>query len=401
MEISAFGACPHTCLSNSDSDYVGGILSVAMYGRPLLKDDKPAHLEYNVLLNPPKLKNREHFRAEYMLMYDDKRVTDHFALRQPPGDRREDDDYDDYLAPMGQAVMGMEPVEKDSFMRENYQIWEQVPQTKVPLQRLLSRGALERWLYAHYLKICLPYTRPAAEGAPIHSLLNLIAFLRLVAHLRNIGYPTHWLSTVLANLCEDGVTITARAPRQLSTDQSFVDTVFPPLKMTISPWRAECTTLLSIWTPLLPFAFLAPQDALIPPSDVAEYIVSFHNHIVDNAHVRVPHFMLVFWNTSNGSEPPKDMRKFLLDDETGGTSTAAKEMKQHAIHVVNTFRYVTKTSTASFWLRRDVTEDMKKGKWNVYIRRNDTYASVRRGVSVADHVVEKRRWLDGDGSQKM
>lgn len=65
-------------------DYVGGILSVAMYGRPLLKDDKPAHLEYNVLLNPPKLKNREHFRAEYMLMYDDKRVTDHFALRQPP-----------------------------------------------------------------------------------------------------------------------------------------------------------------------------------------------------------------------------------------------------------------------------------------------------------------------------
>jgi hypothetical protein len=381
-------------VANSYSDYIGGIFAVALYGRPLLKDDKPSRLQYNVLLNPPRFKTREHFRAEYMLMYDEERVTDHFALRQLPGDRHEDDDYDDYLAPMGQAVMGMNSLQSGSFVRESYQIWERVRQTKLPLQRLLPRATLDRWLFAHFLKICLPYTRPAAEGAPMHSPLNLTAFLRLVTHLHQIGYPPHWLSTILTNLCEDEITTTARAPRQVSTDQSFVAIVFPSLKMAISPWRAEYTTLLSIWTPLLPFAFLAPANSLVLPSDVAEYTVSFHNQMVNNAHLRVPHFMLVFWDTSNGPEPPRDMRNFLLDDETGDTSPSAREMKKNAIHLVNTFRYVTETSTASFWLRTDVMEEMKKGNWTVYIWRNDTWENVTRGVDVGAHVVEKGRWLE-------
>jgi hypothetical protein len=131
--------------------------------------------------------------------------------------------------------------------------------------------------------------------------------------------------------------------------------------MTTPPWRAEYTTLLSIWTPLLPFAFLAATNSLVLPTDVAEYTVSFRDHILDKAHLRVPHFMLVFWDTSAASEPPRGIRKFLLDDEMGDISTSAKKMKQNAIHVINTFRYVTETSTASFWLRTDVVEEMKKG----------------------------------------
>ncbi|KAB5529051.1 tetratricopeptide [Coniochaeta sp. 2T2.1] len=353
-------------------DYVGGIFSAAMYGRPLLREDKPANLQFIVLLNPPMFKSHGHFQSEYMLMHNEKHTQTHFSLTRKP--KPGNSERLDSLGPMGDMLKMMSggiPGATD-FMSEAYILWESAAERKLPRKDLLPRPALEKWLYAHFLKIVLPYTRERFSDQPVHSPLNLTAFLRLVAHLSERGYPAHWLSGVLAALCGSGIVTTARAPRQISTDEKDVDATHPAMKMTVAPWTAQFTTLLSLWTSLLPFGFVAPPQSVVPPAGIAGYSITFPKF--EEAQMRIPHFALVFWDSSKCAPPGgRGMRRMLLDDETGDTSDRAREIKRKGVHVASAFKFVTERRTASVWFRTDVMRLMMDGEWKVYLWRMDTW----------------------------
>jgi hypothetical protein len=366
---------------------VGGLFTVAMHGRPVLDKPLKSSLKYTVLLNPPLFTNREHFQAEHLLMYGNSRIADHFFLLQQPKERLpRDDDIERLMGPLAAFGPG-------GFMSENYQTWDAQPVQKLPMQRRLSRPALEKWLYAHFLKICLPHPRPRSSQAPVHAPLNLTAFLRLVAHLAPVGYPAHWLAGVLTALVHPNgeITTTARPPRKLVTDQADVDAVFPPAKMAVAPWQAEFSTLLAVWSRLLPFSFIASPNTLVAPTEIAEYTVTFP--AFRDSHLRVPHFMLLFWDASQGDIPPS-IDRILRDDEKGDTSTSARRIKRKAIHIFQAFQYVRDTRTASFWSRSDLIRAMKEGKWMVYIWRTDDWTRVTHGVDVKDGVTQKGLWTE-------
>ncbi|KAK3989044.1 tetratricopeptide [Cladorrhinum sp. PSN332] len=360
-------------------DYIGGPLGAALFGRPLLREDKVSNLRFTVLLNPPMFSDHEHFQSEYFLMYKDERLTDHFALK-----RRPRNDMNDLSGPLA-AMMKMMSGGAGDFMSEGYIVWDQVPTQKLlPQKGLLSRQALEKWLYALFLKLCLPYPRPRISQAPVHSPLNLTAFLRLVAHLSSIGYPSHWLSGVLEALCGGKITTTARAPRHVSTSKADVDAAHPAAKMTVAPWRADFTTALGVWSRLLPFGFVAPPAppaSIAGPGDVGEYSVSFPSF--DDSSLRVLHFVLVFWDSTKGGPPARHgMRRLLLDDETGDRSELGAEKRKSAVHVFSSFHYETKSRTARWWCRMDVMKSLTgvDSSWKVYIWRTDTWERVTAGV---------------------
>ncbi|KAH8904162.1 hypothetical protein BR93DRAFT_971230 [Coniochaeta sp. PMI_546] len=269
-----------------------------------------------------------------------KRITDHFSLTRRANDG----------APKGPG----------GFMREGYMVWDRAPARKLTDKNLLPRPALEKWLYAHFLKICLPYPRERFSDRPVHAPLNLTAFLRLVSQLSERGYPSHCY-----------------------LPEADVDAVHPAIKMTVAPWRAEFTTLLSIWGRLLPFGFIAPPGALAQPRGIAEYSVSFPKFLEEQT--RIPHFVLLFWDSQAGDIPGMGrMRRFLLDDEAGDTSERARDIKHRGVHVFSTFEFVTDTRTASFWCRADTMREMMGGDWKVFIWRTDTWERVTQGVSVKD-----------------
>lgn len=288
------------------------------------------------------------------------------------------------MGELGKKIKGLP--DGGMFFAEGYMVWEKTLDRKLPRKEMLSRPALEKWLYAHFLKICLPYPREKFSDAPVHAPLNLTAFLRLVGHLSTLGYPSHWLSGVLSALCGDGsrggeITTTARPPRSAVTTAADVDAVFPPLKMTVAPWTAEFTTLLSIWSRLMPFGFTAAPSALVAPGDISEYTVRFPEF--HELQMRIPHFELVFRNLALvNAFSVLDFRRLLLDDEKGDTSDAAKKKKREGFHIVSAFKYVTDTRTASFWCRADVIRQMMDGDWRVSIWRTDTWEGVTRDVSV-------------------
>jgi hypothetical protein len=102
-------------------------------------------------------------------------------------------------------------------------------------------------------------------------------------------------------------------------------------------------------------------------------------------------FALVFWDAGRGS-PRSDLRNTLLDDEQGDRSKTAKSIRESGVHVLTTFKWLQKTSTASFWLRSDVIETMKQGDWKAYIWRVDDWSCVMAGVSVREHVQAGAIW---------
>jgi hypothetical protein len=335
-------------------------------------------MRFNVLLNPPKFETHAHFQAEYLLMSDERRIASHFGLRRVQPSTGDD------LPPDFERMFGRIP-----FMAEDYIVWEKIPSKTLSWDQLPPRRAFDKWMHAHFLKICLPYPRPLFSDAPVYAPLNLTAILRLVIRMHEVGYPTHWLSGILASFCDGRIQTITRAPRQLVMDRRDIKEIFPSLEISVNPWKAEFSTLLSIWNRLLGFGIIASPGTLLSPDNICEYAVTFP--AFSHPQLLCPHFMLVFWNASEG-KPPREIRRLLLDDEMGDRSTATKGLREKAVHCFTTFRYVTDTRIATFWCRKDVMDALAAGKWEVFVWRTDTWEKLTRGVSVRDGVTLQRSW---------
>lgn len=330
--------------------------------------------------------SEEHFLAEYLLMHDKKRIADHFSLvRHVEPTSKGDNATKDAL------LGGMGMMEVTDFMCEGYMIWEACPTKRLSRGKdMLPRPTLERWLYGLFLKICLPHPRQKYSDRPVYSPLNLTALIRLVFLLSNIGYPAHWLSGILSALCDGKIATTARPPTKVVTSPEDVNTSHPALEMTVAPWRTEFTTLVSIWSRLFPFGLISPPGDILSPSNIGEFTVSFPEF--DQGQEGVPAFVLLFWDSGQGTVPPDGMLwEVLRDDEGVDRSTLSREIRNNYVHIFTTMSYVTATRTALFWCRIDVMDKMRAG-WEVSIWRTDTWTRVTEGVKVTDGVTLKRLW---------
>lgn len=277
------------------------------------------------------------------------------------------------------------------YIGQQYWAWRpaNAPPTLQPSRRM-SRARLEKWLHAHFLKICLPAVRDPGQSAAIYAPLNLTAFLRLVIHMHSKGYPAHWLATVLEGLTSGTIKTTARAPRKEDLDAHDVDRAWPARQICIAPFAAEFTTLLSVFRPLIPFGI---AGAAPPPTDVHEYSLAFPDFKVSQkVRLRVPHFVLVFYDAGKFGAVLRNLRAVLVDDEAGDGSSRAKDIRAGGVHVVSTFSYVTDSRTASFWMRRDAAEVISSAGWTASIWRTDSWTVQVEGGPVAGSLVKGSPW---------
>ncbi|KAL8404449.1 hypothetical protein RB594_009340 [Gaeumannomyces avenae] len=402
-------------------DYVGGLFTVALHGRPLLREDKASNMRYKVLLNLLMFQTHEMFQAEYLLMPDAQQIKANFAMeRRPPRDD---------TGRLRMMAQGCPP-----FLADDYIVWEPVAKRSARWPPPLERGALEHFMHAHLLKVALPHPRPAGSPVPVWAPLNLTALLRLAAHMGSrdgAGCPPHWLSGVLAAWCSGTVSTTARAPRQLACEPESARAAHPRADLCVAPWRAELTTLVGLWRPLLPFGIIgaaaaggkqgmAPEDrrrrrsssssAPAPLELIRRYSVKFDG--LPTPYVQLgDQLTLVFWDAAgNGTiAPPRhDLRRLLLGDDDdddgggddakrGGDASAARRTRERGVHVVTTLSLDCKTATARFWLRGDVMEDMRAGTdWRAFLWRASTWERASDGARVAE-IADEGGWLDARG----
>jgi len=278
----------------------------------------------------------------------------------------------------------------------DYWVWQKDELAVKGGKYLLPRAGFEQWLYAHFLKIVLPSYRPYASGTSVVAPLHFMTFFRLAAHAHQIGYPAHWISAVLESLCSGRIKTTARAPRNMVMEPDIVNKAYPAREMEVSHWMAELTTILSVWRRLLPFGLLLSPTVDLPlHSTISEYSVKFSKYITTLS-VHFPHFAIGFWDSAIGNPPKKDLREFLLDDETTTSSPDQKRALRGLGHVVNAFRYTTDEKTATFWLRDDVAMKMmeKGSEWKAQIWRTDTWQGQSDIVDVTSAMKKLRTWDD-------
>lgn len=166
---------------------------------------------------------------------------------------------------------------------------------------------------------------------------------------------THWLAAVLENVTSGNIQTTARAPRKEDLNVQDVNTTWFLRQTSIAPWTVEFTTLLSSWGGLLPFGFVTAKDASTTLEDINQYSLYFPDYkIKQEVRLRVPHFILVSYNSARFGAAPRNLKSFLLDDEVGYASSRTKYIRTGSVNIVSAFTYVTNTRTASSWMREDV-----------------------------------------------
>ncbi|KAI1412419.1 hypothetical protein F5Y13DRAFT_200068 [Hypoxylon sp. FL1857] len=360
----------HVAHMSNIPDYVGGSLMSFLYASHVLKEETGMGLTSCVLINPGLWPDLDHFNAEYLLMHNRAMIQKHFSVR---------------LAKKASSSFLV--------MRE-YQSWERRRSERCSLEQLMPRAALSKWLFAHVLKICLPSRRPAEADNPflVYAPINMTWFPRLLVQMAELGYPGHWLSNIIVSICDGEITTTARAPREYVLGPAAVDKVHASRTISVKPWAAEFSTLITQWRALLPFAVVAQSEMLPLPETIVEYSIRLFWLPPGDDVLDVPHFMLVFWNQRKYGEPVQDIYRLLLDDEEGDRTTSARKIRADGIKIVSTFNWVSDARMATFWLRSDVMDMMIREDWHAYMWRTDSWVRATQAFPLKNHVTQKRTW---------
>ena len=115
---------------------------------------------------------------------------------------------------------------------------------------------------------------------------------------------------------------------------------------------------------------------------------------VDN----VATFVLAFFNTLM-LPSQSSLRTLLLDDEQDRKDQQASRLCKEGLHIVTTWEWSRKAKTATFWLRRDVMEEMQRESgWSVRICRTDNWAHQSEPQRLDAVVDTGETWVDGDAA---
>jgi hypothetical protein len=106
---------------------------------------------------------------------------------------------------------------------------------------------------------------------------------------------------------------------------------------------------------------MAPEKSLVSSSDIVECSITFGE--LPHWGFRNPHTAIVFFDLRPLGPRLPELPGMIQDDERGDTSALATELRKGQIHLITSFRYVTKKRMATLWLRRDVVAEVMAGDW--------------------------------------
>ncbi|KIM72449.1 hypothetical protein PILCRDRAFT_16127, partial [Piloderma croceum F 1598] len=129
-----------------------------------------------------------------------------------------------------------------------------------PLSELASREEVVTWLTRVFLCTVVPGS--SGLGAFRARLPNnLVAFVELLIHLQEVGFPSHWLSDFLQSILSDSL-VTNIAPYhgKWPIPVSEITRRVRSRKVRLDPWRAELETILATAYEGIPFMVSLPSD---------------------------------------------------------------------------------------------------------------------------------------------
>lgn len=108
-----------------------------------------------------------------------------------------------------------------------------------------------------FFKIVLPVNRSGQIWDELICCpLSLKIFFRVLVHLNEISYPSHWLSETLVQIIENTVETSTRPSKTSPLDIEEARKEHKMKKLSMAPFVTEVKTLAVIFEPVLPFAVI-------------------------------------------------------------------------------------------------------------------------------------------------
>ena len=182
-----------------------------------------------------------------------------------------------------------------------------MPGPPLSTKDLATREELIRWLNRHLVNTLSP-GKPHPGTIRVRAPNNLVAFVNLLVHLCNFGFPAHWISDYVQGMLADKVVTGAIPARDLPIpvgDGQGVDR-----KLGLGPWLAELETVLASVRKGLPFFVSLPSDSGILVAAELEDIGKFEAKVRTFPELRAmqhifspydPIATLLFWKPSLSS----------------------------------------------------------------------------------------------------
>lgn len=366
-------------LSLNCSDYVGGHLSTVLYALPVLKQQPHANIISTCLVNPPLWNSAEDYIAEYLCLPSLSMLQSATCLKLCPG---QDEVLSEFM-PMCEYIS-----------------WQHTD-AKFPLKydQLLPRVQFTRWLLQLFFKIAIPPNREMQSMARVFSPLNLTAFVRLLVRLVEMGYPAHWVSSIVEDILYNRVMTTTRPLENTPTRGLILKKEYPTKHVSTAPFIAEMEVLLCTWMRLLPFGVVSP--AHIPrPEKIFEYRFSILNPIARDEFTNV--LALVFY--------PESLFEKLIATSRGGRKTCFRNMLagtgpetpekrriREKVIMVSTFGWNAEDREVAVRLKEGwIEEQRSEERWSVALWRTDEWMICSTPTSLRGGNLKKRvvMWID-------
>ena len=181
------------------------------------------------------------------------------------------------------------------------------PGLGLPIEGLATREELIGWLNRQLVNILSP-GKPHQGVVRVRSPNNLVAFINLLVHLCDLGFPAHWISDYVQNMLADKVVTRAIPSRGLPIPINDVQGAAVDRKLMLGPWMAELETILASVRKGLPFFVSLPLDGGIVVASELEDIGRFETKVRSFAELRLmqhlfspfdPVTNLLFWKPSS------------------------------------------------------------------------------------------------------
>ena len=255
------------------------------------------------------------------------------------------------------------------------------PGPPLPTRDLATREELIQWLDRHLVNTLSP-GMPHPGTVRVKAPNNLVAFVNLLVHLWDIGFPAHWISEYVQNILADRVVTGAIPPKALPIPVG--DGQGADRKLGLGPWIAELESVLASVRKGLPFFVSLPSGNKIVVASELEEIGKFEVKVTTfpelllMQHIFCPSDLvanLLFWKPSgkNYRELKKEGEKIIKEEADGVLSSGGQMSSKWngRFLVLTSQESVSQDRSVSWRMARRRVERMRREGWVMMVITSD------------------------------
>jgi len=245
---------------------------------------------------------------------------------------------------------------------------------------LATREELIRWLDRQLVNTLCP-GRPPHGRVCVRAPNNLVAFVNLLVHLCDFGFPAHWISDYVQNMLADKVVTKAIPARGLPIPINNAQDQGADRKLGLGPWIAELESVLASVRKGLPFFVSLSSDNNFVVASELEEIGKFEAKVESFPELRLmqhsfypfnPVANLLFWKPSPSSGRSDQVLKKegekIIEREVDEVLLSGGQAKWNGKFLVLTAQEsVMQDKNVSWRMARGRVEQMRKEGWVVMV----------------------------------